>query len=314
MRFPRPKHTTLLGEMPHIRHQQASRASRRVLLIRSIYLLVLVTLLPILAWNGLVQQFNASLNDVLLRVRGSIRSRTIDDIVLVAIDDTTAERYGPLPLRRSVLAQGIDRLAALGPKVVAIDLFLAEAGRTEEDSALAGSFSSLPSLVLGTALRSDRQSSPSWILPLPEFASSHLIGHFHVDPDTDGIVRSILLAKEGAGRRYWALGLQVVRAAMRAGAPLEKRNSLELGSIDIPATLPSERAMLINYVGSEGAFRRVPFWSLLDNTAPREAFRGKIVFLGVTAQGGGGPSLYSRLRRNRNERHRNPCERGPHDP
>jgi CHASE2 domain-containing sensor protein len=185
------------------------------------------------------------------------------------------------------LAKGIDRLAALGPKVVAIDLFLSEAGRAEEDSALARSFSSLHSLVLGTALRSDDQSSLSWILPLPEFAGSHPIAHFHVDPDADGSVRSILLAKEGAGRRYWALGLQSVRAATRADAPLEKRDSLDLGSIHIPASESSGRAMLINYAGTEGTFRRVPFWSLLDNTAPPEAFRGKIVFLGVTAQGGG---------------------------
>ena len=145
------------------------------MLIRSIYVLFLIAALPLLAWNGLVGQFNASLADVLVRVRGPVRSRTIGDIVLVAIDDTTAARYGPLPLRRSVLAQGIDRLASLGPRAVVIDLLLSEAGRAEDDTALARSLSLLPSLVLGAALRSDPQASGIWILPIPAIADSHLV-------------------------------------------------------------------------------------------------------------------------------------------
>src|SRR5450631_364804 len=193
---------------------------RPTLLIRAIYLLILIAALSFLAWNGLVGQFNASLSDVLLRVRGPVHSRTVNDIVLVAIDDTTAARYGPLPLRRSVLAQGIARLASLGPKVLVIDLLLAESGRAEDDTALAKSFSLLPSLVLGAALPTDQQTPPSWILPLPEFAASHLIGHVHADPDADGNVRLILLEKSGAGKRYWALGLQAVRADIGAATPL----------------------------------------------------------------------------------------------
>jgi signal transduction histidine kinase len=260
---------------------------RPTLLIRAIYLLILIAALSFLAWNGLVGQFNASLSDVLLRVRGPVHSRTVNDIVLVAIDDTTAARYGPLPLRRSVLAQGIARLASLGPKVLVIDLLLAESGRAEDDTALATSFSSLPSVVLGAALPTDQQTPPSWILPLPEFAASHLIGHVHADPDADGNVRLILLEKSGAGKRYWALGLQAVRADIGAATPLETRESLELGSIHIPAKDSADRLMLINYAGPEGTFRRVRFSSLLDGTARTEDFRNKIAFLGVTAQGSG---------------------------
>jgi len=45
--------------------------------------------------------------------------------------------------------------------------------------------------------------------------------------------------------------------------------------------------MLINYAGPEGTFRRVPFSALIDGTAQARDFNGKIIFLGVTAQGGG---------------------------
>ncbi|HLG97881.1 MAG TPA: CHASE2 domain-containing protein [Bryobacteraceae bacterium] len=267
--------------------QNAFRTSRPAVAIRSIYLLLLVVTLPVLVWNELVQQVNASLNDIFLWTRGQIRSQAVGDIALVAIDDTTAARYGPLPLRRSILADGISRIASFGPRAVAVDLLLGERGRTEDDRALADALQLLPSAVLSAALGSDPRASHTWILPLPDFAGPHLVAHVHVEPDADGKVRSIPLQEADGGRRLWALGLQVVRAATHADAPLERADSLELGPIRIPTTESSRRLMLINYAGPEGTFRRIPFSALLDRTADSSEFRGKIVFLGVTAQGSG---------------------------
>lgn len=276
----------------------ARRPIRSAVVIRSIYLLILVVALPLLVWNDLIHQLNANLTDILLWFRGPVHSRTIGEIVLVAIDDTTAARYGPLPLRRSVLAQGISRLASFGPRVLTLDVLLAEPGQPKDDASLAKALASLPTAVLCAARRSDPQASHTWILPLPAFAGSHLIGHVHVEPDSDGSVRSIPLEEVDGGKRFWALGLQAVRAARHDEAPLEEPDSLELGSIHIPARIfaipavhPEEtlarRLILINYAGPEGAFRRISFSSLLDSTARPEDFRGRIVFLGVTAQGSG---------------------------
>lgn len=264
-----------------------SDITRQTVAVRSIYLLVLVAAIPVLAWNGLVQQFNAGLTDVLLRLRGTVRSQTVGRIVLVAIDDATATRYGPLPLRRSILAQGINRLASFGPRAITIDLLLSEAGRPEDDAALSAALRPLSAVVLGTARASDPNGSAGWIVPLPEFADSHFVGHVHAEPDADGNVRSILLEQTAGGKRYWALGLEAVRAGIGASAPLEDATSLQLGSLQIPARASSRRLMMINYAGPEGTFRRVSFGSLLDNTVPAESIRGKIVFLGATAQGSG---------------------------
>ena len=265
----------------------ASRTARPALAIRTIYLMILIALLPVLVWNGLIQQLDASLTDVLLRFRGPVHSRAVNDIVLVALDDSTAARYGPLPIRRSLLGQGISRLASFRPKSVALDVLLSEPGNFVEDRALAESFTSMPSLVLSTALRSDTPTTDHWILPISEFAESHLIGHVHVEADADGNVRSVLLAAEAGGRRYWALALQAIRAAVHAAAPLETPNGLELASIHIPAGNSSSRLMLINYAGPEGTFRRIPFSALLDGSARAGDFTGKMVFIGATAQGSG---------------------------
>ncbi|HWB84420.1 MAG TPA: CHASE2 domain-containing protein [Bryobacteraceae bacterium] len=268
-------------------NQKAFRTNRSALAIRSIYLLLLTAAFPVLIWNPLVQQMNASLNDILLWRRGQIHSQAVDDIVLAAIDDTTAAQYGPLPLRRSVLAKGISRLASLGPRAVALDLLLGESGPPEDDADLSDALRVLPGAVLSAALGSDPRASHTWILPLPEFAGPHRVGHVHVEPDADGSVRSIPLEEADAGRRLWAIGLEVVRTATHAEAPLERNDSLGLGGIRIPASASSRRLMLINYAGPEGAFRRIPFSALLDGSADFKDFRGKIVFLGVTAQGGG---------------------------
>jgi len=267
-----------------LRTRQPARSASA---IRSIYLLILVAALPILVWNDLAHQLDANLTDVLFWFRGPVQSPSIGELVLVAIDDSTAAQYGPLPLRRSILAQGISRMASFGPRAVAVDLLLGEPGRTEDDRALADALQLVPSAVLSAALGSDPRASHTWILPLPEFRGPHLVAHAHVEPDADGKVRSIPLQEVDGGKRLWALGLQVVRAATHADAPLERADCLELGPIRIPASASSKRLLLINYAGPEGTFRRIPFSALLDGTADSKDFKGKIVFLGVTAQGGG---------------------------
>lgn len=245
-------------------------------LIRALYLAALVLAVPVLTWNGTVQQINAGVEDILLRLRPRAQSKALGTIVLVAIDDATAARFGPLPLNRSTLAEGLTRLAQFRPLGLAVDILLSEATQPADDRALAHALGQFQSV----------------ILPLPAFMASHGLGHVHTEPDADGIVRSILLLKANRERRLWALGLQMARSAIGAGPPLETRDSVELGPIRIPAPEATDpgtpnRQMMINYAGPEGTFRRIPFSSLLDNTARPDEFLDKIAILGVTAQGSG---------------------------
>lgn len=262
------------------------------LVIRVLYLAALVVAIPIITWNGTVQHINAGVVDVLLRLRPHVQSGAIGNIVLIAIDDGTAARYGPLPLNRSTLAEGLERLARFRPRVLAVDLLLSEPAQPADDRALAEALNRFPSAILSGALQSDPAAEPKWILPLPALLASHPVGHVHTEPDADGMVRSVLLLKASRERRLWALGFQTVRSAIGAGLPLETRNAVELGPIRIPAVetpgpWTPHRRILINYAGPEGTFRRVPFSSLLDATARADDFRDKIVILGVTAQGSG---------------------------
>lgn len=255
--------------------------------IRLFYLVAVAVSLPLLMWNGLVQQMNASAGDILFWMRGPVHSPSVAHVVLLAIDDSTLRDYGPLPIRRSVLADAIRRISAFHPRALILDMLLAEPGRPEDDQALSTALSTIPETVLGAAIENDRPEKPRWILPLSVLADSHLLGHVHAEPDADGSVRTILLAKAADGKRVWALGLQAIRAAQHTGAPVEDRDAVQLGAIRIPAREATGRMMRINYSGPEGVFRRISLASVLNHSVRPEEFNDKVVLLGVTAQGGG---------------------------
>ncbi len=259
----------------------------RLWVLRAVYLALLLITVPILLWNSFVGQFNESFSDILLRLRPPARTAGVDSIVLVAIEDGTAARYGPLPLKRSVLAEGLGKIADAAPRVLALDLIISEAGPPDDDQKLAAALRRFPQVVLSAALASDSPARPSWILPLASLASHAVTAHVHAAPDPDGNVRSILLAKLTQDRRLWALALEACRLFLRGGVPVERDDSIDLDGIRIPARSWEDRRLRINYAGPEGAFRRVAFSAVLDGTANLADLRDRIVILGVTAQGGG---------------------------
>ena len=263
----------------------SARARSKPFLTRSLYLLALASAIPLLAWNGFVQQVNAELTDLLFRLRGRVASEAVTGIVLLAIDDRTASRYGPLPLQRSSLADGLRKLASFSPKLVGVDLLLSEP--TPQDGELAAALEGFPLVVLSAAMENDDAAGSRWILPLAPISRHASVAHVHAAPDADGIVRSVLLTKVSEGRRFWALGFEMARLALGAGRPLETRGFVQVGQVLVPARDDENRLMLINYAGPEGLFRRVSFAALLEGKVDAELFHNKIVVLGVTAQGSG---------------------------
>lgn len=255
--------------------------------IRVVYMLVLAAAIPLVAWNGLIQQINAQAVDLLMRLRPDARSEAARHIVLVAIDDETARRYGPLPLRRSVLAAGLEALCSLQPRVLALDMLISEPGDPADDRALAEAVHAFPRAIVSAAIENGPAANPKWILPLPALREGARLAHVHAEPDPDGVVRSVLLAKVAGGRRLWALGLETAVSWTGSDRPLETADAVRIGDISIPARRDQGRLMWINYAGPEGFFHRVSFAALLDGSATPAVFRDKICIVGATAQGGG---------------------------
>lgn len=264
------------------------RTWQRPTYVRLAYLCVLAVVIPFLVWNGFVQQVNSAFSDILLRMRQPAREGAVRDVVLLAIDDATLTRYGPLPMKRSTLAAGLKNLAVQNPRVLAIDLLLAEPAAPSEDERLAEALHLFQGrLILAAAMANDPGGSAPWILPLGRFRDGAVIAHVHAAPDPDGDVRSVLLAKSNGEQRFWAFGLEAARRISGLDRPLETERFLQLGDIRIPASIEAERTMTINYAGPEGTFGTVPFATVMDGSAQSGIFTNKIVILGVTAQGGG---------------------------
>ncbi|MGD0015525.1 MAG: CHASE2 domain-containing protein [Bryobacteraceae bacterium] len=207
--------------------------------------------------------------------------------ILLAVDERSLTEMGGMRGLRRALADGLDRVAAAGPSVVAIDLILADEGDPAGDAALEAALQKLPRLVLASELI---EGGRRWEDPLPRFRrSAAAVGHVHGDPGPlDGVSRVVPLAKAAARDRRWALALEAFRLSRGAGYILESPDDLEVGAARIPARYSDSRALRIRYVppDPDGTFP-LPRVSLADlKREPQLAarFHGKVVFVGVTAQ------------------------------
>ena len=219
----------------------------------------------LVGWTGYATRINQNFYDLFFRQRGP--RPPADQIVIVAIDDATLAEYGSLPLSRSLLARGIERIRQAEPRLVAVDLLLAEASAPPADHdlerALAGHqtgdagkpdirqpHGSAP-VVLSTALAAG--SAARWLDPLPQFAQRAVaVGHVHADPDSDGVSRQVLLAKQAHQQRYWAFALECFRVARtQLRQPITETDAaLEIpldqmppGAVRVPATAGRQRSL-----------------------------------------------------------------------
>lgn len=268
-----------------------------VILGFSIALVVLVTwFVPALA--------AASLN-VLFRLRGARPSPA--DIVIVAIDDqslqTIGQRHGPWPWPRSVMASALDRLTQAKPRSIGLDVIYAEPSNPEDDQRLAAALARSGRVILPAQLYetfTGGQQTTAWLRPLPEFANAaRAIGHAHISPEVDGMVRSIQLSKaDDQATRLWSFSLEIIRAAegFSPEAHAETPSFLSFGPYHIPVrdelptapqagvTLIRQNEMLINFAGPAGTFSYYSIADVIDGNVAPSAFTDKIVLIGAVAE------------------------------
>jgi CHASE2 domain-containing sensor protein len=89
--------------------------------------------------------------------------------VILAIDDATLRDSGGMGHIRGALAAGLRRIAAARPKVIAVDIILADRVDPREDAELADAFRVIPNLVLDCEMD---PAGTQWEDPLPAFLQS----------------------------------------------------------------------------------------------------------------------------------------------
>ncbi len=124
------------------------------------------------------------------------------------------------------------------------------------------------------------------LLPYSRLSSqAGAMGHINLLADDDQIIRSIPHIIRYKDHDFPSFALQVARKYFDIGLKkLQKNpNGLSLRHIEIP----TDRAyrMLIDYRTAEDSIRKYSFIDVINDKIPNNAFRNKIVIIGVTAAG-----------------------------
>ena len=228
-------------------------------------------------WTTLAAQIDSDVYDFLFRL--DQRTPPSAASVIYGVDERTLRQGGGLPGLRGILANGLERLNACEPAAVALDIVLADETADEESNArLALALGRLKHVVLASNL-----TSMGWENPLPRFPRQ-AVGHVHSDPDPyDNVVRQISLEKVSGRERHWALALETFRGMYPNVTIEEDPRGLTFDGMRLPSPREAARPLLVRFRPSSAPVPEVSFADLADNRqcAP---FRGKAVFVGLTAQ------------------------------
>lgn len=244
-----------------------------------------------LSYTALGGQFDNNLYDWFFRLSPA-RGGPMQAAVL-AIDDRTLLETGGVRGMRRALALALERVAAVKPAAVAVDLTLADEGDEAEDAALAAAFAKTPGLVLACEMLAD---GSGWQDPIGRFrAHAAGVGHVGALPGPyDEINRRIPLERVAGKDRRWAMSLEVLRVVRGGGAVDSSPFDVAAGGVVIRSRWDEGRPMRVRY-RDPAAMIRVPVLEVLRDPAAAAKLSGKVVFAGVTAQSAMSDRLFTPL-------------------
>jgi len=231
-----------------------------------------------LGWTALAAQIDDDAYDWMFRLSPPVALPAHS--LILAIDDATYSAMGGVRAYRSMLAEALERLAPVQPKVVAIDMVLADREDRQEDDRLLRAMQATKNLVLVAHL----ENGQHWEDPLEGFRrAATALGHDRSDENSrDGVTRQIPLEERTERERHWALGLETFRLA-HGGQILESPDDIQIGGEVIPAPLTSESDRALRVLYSREPVPQVSLLDLVKKPELAERFRGQAVFVGVTS-------------------------------
>ncbi|WP_346292641.1 adenylate/guanylate cyclase domain-containing protein [Sphaerothrix gracilis] len=237
------------------------------------------------AWRSLEQQGYNLLFQLREQLGAEVALGWDDRVAVIAINESSLQRYGRFPWSRQRYGELLDTLAVSQPAAVVFDILMTEA--TPEDEVLAEAILFSGNTVL--ALGSDRQGKALAISPLiAETAEgAYLSGHVKSLPDADGVSRQVLLY-EGNTPSLAIAALQIYGETLfntlRSSDSFDEIPELPTasqpwGRVNWPGPVttkrPSGAAELAVY----------SFQAVLSGQVDPGVFQNKLVLVGVTAAG-----------------------------
>ena len=206
--------------------------------------------------------------------------------LILAIDDESYVQMGGVGNLRETLARSLNLLAAVKPKLVAIDVILADKGDEVQNGHLAMALHNAGTVILPCEL-----SNGKWEDPIAIFSEqARAIGHVHANPDAvDGVTRHVPLERVAGIVRRWSLGFEAYLKARNVRQLEESPNDLDADGIRIPvARVNNGRSLRIRFLppaeNGASAIPQLTLKQLLDDPSKAAMARDKVVFVGATSQ------------------------------
>ncbi|MGE0083611.1 MAG: CHASE2 domain-containing protein [Desulfococcaceae bacterium] len=220
----------------------------------------------------------------------------LDRIALVSIDDRFFDEYGMYPLRRSVLAEIISNINALGAKVICVDLFLDLPDACGDDRLLAEVIDRSPVLLASRAVFDSGSSFADIRYPIPMFRKAGNSGYVNLTSPSSSLTflsRLRILPEVTEREDGWPIAVQAVSAYLET-RPVLTDNILHIGNISIPldhfrdmyidfSPIPEGYRFLYQYAGIPASeFLNISGIGPDETTELQMWVRDKIVIIGDT--------------------------------
>ncbi|MGF1512341.1 MAG: CHASE2 domain-containing protein [Elainellaceae cyanobacterium] len=207
-------------------------------------------------------------------------------VAVITISDETLGQYGQFPISREHYVELLDRLVFAQPAAVGFDLLFVDP--SPYDDALAKAIAKQWTVVLPVTASAQGDALP----PVPQLAAAAAAqGHVLVNSDADGVTRSIALYQGEVPAFSLALARiyresQVVTAAQTpinsAAAIAADPNRAQPFWLNWPGPIQAPSGCALPKPG------QLPIYAMncvLSGAVPGDAFRNRVVLIGVTATG-----------------------------
>lgn len=258
------------------------------------------------------ESFSLKFNDVNFNLQYKEPSK---DVVFVAVDEPSVNKFGRWPWNREILAKGIDNLSQAD--VVLMDMIFSEPTTDEQDDMLGGSLLNLNASVCGFFLRHnatqditedeltilgdsalDLLQSQVAEFKAPVFISAEyaevnilsimrsctLSGSFTTLTESDNLMRFYPISVYFKNALYPSLGIQGLRVKFNKDVKRVDDTHVSLNEQQI--ALNEKGFVRLNYYKLE-QYNVISFLDVATKKVAPEYFKNKIVILGITEVGAG---------------------------
>lgn len=236
----------------------------------------------ILSYTNLLLPLEQLLYDRILRLKPHV---TNNEIVIVAMDEKSLQRYGSLPWQRDVHAKLINRLTEADVIAVGYDVLFDKKNHEQQDTALVNAAKKNGKIVFPVIIEKMSQTGELIeLMPYPELIqAANKLGLVHFELGDDNISRSTYL-RAGLGEAYWrSFAVEVLDVSTSAKYKIpfpmaDKKPSHDLTKIE------KEALVYIPFKQNPEHFEHVSFVDLVDGKVDAiNKIKNKVVFVGVTA-------------------------------